>query len=135
MKSTEITLTNIKNFENTLLSKQTATDARIYHLIACNNLELASYITDPPSLEHIDLLNQIINTCVNDSLERLEDASEASRKSLNLTKNYEDITKDQINNYKDESERFSKFAFWIFIAGVILCFCLVLDLIIFESEE
>jgi hypothetical protein len=135
MKSTEITLTNIKNFETTLLSKQIATDAMIYHLTACSTLELTNYVPGPYSSEFLDLVEQAKNECVKDSLEQARNSSMVALESLNLTRSYENITKDQSSDYKKESERLSKFAFWIFLAGVLLCFLLVLDLIIFEPKE
>lgn len=135
MKSTEITLKNLENFEVTILAQQNTIESLLYYLISCNLLDLTKYVKESHTPEFLNMVEQAKEECVSNSLERVENASKNSLDMVNSSVQYKIITNNDFEKYRSESQNLSKIAFWIFISGVFLCFVLVLDLIIFEPEE
>ena len=134
-KAMEISLKNMENFEAQIIFDQGALRTSINHLIVCNDLEFTKYLNESPSPEMLTLIEKVKETCFNESVQDMLNASHNSLKWANYTFEYRDSTHNEFQGYQKDAKTFSKFAFWIFICGLILCFILIFDLMIFEPEN
>jgi len=135
MKSTEITLKNIENFEVALLAQQNAVQSSVHHLISCNALDLTKYVKESPTHEFLEMVEQAKEECVSNSLERAVNASEMAESLIDVSIQYKNLTNNDFKIYRNESEFLSKWGFYTFYAGIILSIVLILFMIIFGTKE
>lgn len=134
MKSNDFILTNIGNFEKSLISGEFLTQSLISHLIDCNVFDLSKDINGTPDQETIKMIEEAKQTCLFYSMNEVNESLEIYSNALNKTLDYKINSDILFNKYRKDSERLSQYAIILFILGLILCFFLVLDLIIFEPE-
>ncbi len=129
MKSTDVTLTNIENFEVALLAQQNAVQSSLHHLISCNALDLTKYVKETPTHEFLEMVEQAKKECVSDSLERVVNATKTAENLIDVSIQYKNITNNDFEIYRDKSEVLSKWGFYTFYAGIILSIGLILFII------
>lgn len=133
-KSNEILLTNIENFEHTLIDQQSVTQSLIYHLVSCNTLKLAEYVQEIPTPEFLVAVEEAKQDCLQNSLGKINGSILDYSGTVNETLSYKISSNESFVDYKRRSQKLSQTAVLFFILGLVLCFFLVLDLIIFEPK-
>ncbi|MCW8965735.1 MAG: hypothetical protein OQK82_03480 [Candidatus Pacearchaeota archaeon] len=132
MKANDISFHNLEFAEVSLMMNQEVIKASINHLVYCNFLDLTKYLNEPVTTELLAEIEEVKQECVNESLKKVENVSNSFNWVLNLSSQYKGLSDNSFQEYKKGSETLSNYAFWLFLAGIFLCFILILDMNIFE---